>query len=113
MRCILYGGGFTRALMVEIIVVQGDIDYELREIDIVQRQNQSSEFLAIDPSEWVPALITSEGQTVYEAHAINAYLAERCQLTQIAPGINEAERGLLLSGLLLNRYSASVSTGIT
>ena len=80
-------------------MTEGDIDYELREIDIIQKQHQSSEFLAINPSGWVPALITPEGQTLYETHAINLYLAEKHQLAQIAPGINEAKRGVFLSGL--------------
>ena len=96
---ILYGGHFTRALMVEMVMAEGDINYELREIDIVQKQHQSPEFLAINPSGWVPALITPEGQTLYETHAINLYLAEKHQLAQIAPGISEPERGLFLSGL--------------
>ena len=46
---ILYGGRFTRALMVEMVMAEGDINYELREIDIVQKQHQSPEFLAINP----------------------------------------------------------------
>ena len=96
---ILYGGRFTRALMVEMVLAEGDINYELREIDIVQKQHQSLEFLAINPSGWVPALITPEGQTLYETHAINLYLAERHRLTKIAPGVSEPERGLFLSGL--------------
>ena len=98
-RYILYGGRFTRGLIVEMVMAEGDIDYELREIDIVQKQHQSKEFLAINPSGWVPALITPEGQTLYETHAINLYLAEKHQLSHIAPGVNEAERGLFLSSL--------------
>jgi glutathione S-transferase len=98
-RYILYGGRFTRALMVEMVMAEGDINYELREIDIVQKQHQSPEFLAINPSGWVPALITPDGQTLYETHAINLYLAERHRLAQIAPEVSEPERGLFLSGL--------------
>ena len=98
-RYILYGGRFTRALMVEMVMAEGDIFYELREIDIVRKQNQSAEFLAINPSGWVPALITPEGQILYETHAINLYLADRERLAQIAPEVNEPERGLFLSGL--------------
>ena len=96
---ILYGGRFTRALIVEMVMAEGDINYELREIDILQKQHKSPEFLAINPSGWVPALITPEGQTLYETHAINLYLAERHRLAQIAPGVSEPERGLFLSGL--------------
>ena len=96
---ILYGGRFTRALMVEMVMAEGGIFYELREIDIVRKQNQSPEFLAINPSGWVPALITPEGQILYETHAINLYLADRERLAQIAPEVNEPERGVFLSGL--------------
>ena len=41
-RYILYGGRFTRALMVEMVMAEGDIDYELREINIIKNQYQKN-----------------------------------------------------------------------
>ena len=67
---ILYGGRFTRSLMVEMVLAEGNIDYQLREIDILKNEHRSTEFLKINPSGWVPALITAEGIALYETHAI-------------------------------------------
>ena len=96
---ILYGGRFTRTLIVEMVMAEGGIDYELRQIDIVQQEHRSSEFLAINPAGKVPAMITPEGEILYETPAINLYLVERHRLTHLAPQPGEPERGLFLSGL--------------
>ena len=96
---ILYGGRFTRALIVEMVMAEGEIAYQLREVDIVEQEHRAPAFLAINPAGRVPALITPEGAILYETHAINLYLAERHGLTQLAPGPGEPERGLFLSGL--------------
>ena len=96
---ILYGGGFTRALIVEMVLAEGGIPYELRNVDIVAHEHRKPEYLAINPFGWVPALITPEGRTLYETPAINLYLAERHELTHLAPALDDPERGLFLSGL--------------
>ena len=96
---ILYGGRFTRSLMVEMVLAEGNIDYQLREIDILKNEHRSTEFLKINPSGWVPALITAEGIAHYETHAINLYLSERHQRVHLAPRADETERGMFLSGL--------------
>ena len=96
---ILYGGPFTRALLVEMVMAEGDIAYELRIVDIVKHEHRSPEFLAISPAGRVPVMITPESETLYETPAINLYLAERCGLAHLAPRIDEPERGLFLSGL--------------
>ena len=95
---ILYGGRFTRALLVEMVMAEGGIPYELRAVDIVAHEHRESAFLAINPSGWVPALIIPEGETLYETPAINLYLAERHGLAHLAPRVEEPERGLFLSG---------------
>lgn len=61
---ILYGGPFTRALIVEMVMAEGNIPYELREVDIVKQAHQSPEFLAINPAGYVPAVITPQGETL-------------------------------------------------
>ena len=96
---ILYGGGFTRALIVEMVLAEGGIPYELRNVDIVAHEHRKPEYLAINPFGWVPALITPEGRTLYETPAINLYLAEHHGLTHLAPALDDPDRGLFLSGL--------------
>ncbi len=96
---ILYGGPHTRAILVEMVLAEGDIPYELRVVDTVKQEHRTPAYLAINPAGWVPALITPEGETLVETPAINLALAERHGLTQLAPRIDEPARAQFLSGL--------------
>ena len=96
---ILYGGRFTRALITEMVMIEGDIAYELRRVDTVKGEHRSPEFLAINPAGMVPVLITPAGVTLTETPAINLYLVDEHGLTDFAPRPDEAERGPFLSGL--------------
>ena len=98
-RYILYGGDFTRAMITQMVMAEGGIDYELRKIDILKDGHRSAEFLKINPAGWVPALITPEGETLYETPAINLFLADRHQLVQLSPTVEDPARGIFLSGL--------------
>ena len=94
---ILYGGNFTRAPLVQWVLDEGKIAYELRKIDILTDEHRSAKFLAINPAGLVPVLITPEGETLYEAAALMLYLADRDQLTELAPSSADPDRGLFLS----------------
>jgi len=96
---ILYGGPFTRAQIVELVLAEGEIPYEIRSVDILAGEHRAPAYLAVNPAGWVPALITPDGVSLYETPAINLYLAERHELTELAPRVDEPERGLFLSGL--------------
>ena len=95
---VLYGGKFTRALLVEMVLVEGDIPYELRSVDIVNDEHRSPEFLAVNPAGWVPALITPAGEMLYETPAINLHLAEQHRITHLVPAFDDPQRGQFLSG---------------
>ncbi len=95
----LYGGKPTRSLMVEMVMAEGDLDYEEHFVDITRGEEKSAEFLAINPAGWVPALVTPEGQILYETPAINLYLAERHELTQLVPLPGDPLRGKFLCAL--------------
>ena len=95
----LYGGKFTRAMIVQMVMAEGGIEYELREIDILRQQEQSPEYLAINPAGFVPAMAKADGEVLFETHAINLYLIDTHRLTQLAPMVDEPERGAFLSGL--------------
>jgi glutathione S-transferase len=96
---VLYGGEFTRTLITQMVMAEGGIDYELRQVDIIRHEHKSSEFLSINPAGLVPALVTPEGDVLYETPAINLYLADRHQLHQVAPAISDPDRGKFLSAL--------------
>lgn len=93
----LYGGDFTRAALVQWVLEEGKLDYQLRKIDILNGEHRTAEFLAINPAGLVPVLITPEGDALYEVAALMIYLADRHQLTELAPSVTNPSRGLFLS----------------
>lgn len=96
---ILYGGRLTRTVGPQMVLHEGDLAYELREIDIMRDEHRRPEFLAINPAGYVPALVTPEGQVLHEAAAIMLYLADRHRLDDLAPASDAPERGLFYSKL--------------
>ena len=94
---ILYGGDFTRAPLVQWVLEEGGIEYELRKIDIIKGEHRTAEFLAINPAGLIPVLITPDGDALYEVAALMVYLADRHQLSELAPTATDPRRGLFLS----------------
>lgn len=94
---ILYGGDFTRSVLVQWVLEEGGLEYELRKIDILKAEHRRAEFLAINPAGLVPVLITPDGQALYETAALMVYLADRHGLTDLAPPLTDPSRGLFLS----------------
>ena len=78
---VLYGGDFTRSTLVQWVLEEGKIDYELRKVDILNGEHRSAEFLAINPAGLVPVLITPDGDALHEVAALILYLADRHALT--------------------------------
>lgn len=93
----LYGGPYTRAAIVEMVLAEGDIPYSLQSVDIDRDEHRGPAYRAISPNGLVPTLITPEGQHLYETPAICLYLAERHGLTQLVPPLEDPQRGLFLS----------------
>lgn len=94
---ILYGGDFTRAALVQWVLDEGELDYEFRRIDILKGEHRAAEFLAINPAGLVPVLITPEADALYEVAALMVYLADRHNITELAPAVTDPLRGLFLS----------------
>jgi len=96
---ILYGGDFTRASLVQWVLEEGGLAYESRQIDLMKGEHRAPEFLAVNPAGLVPVLITPEGDALYEVAALMVYLADRHQLTELAPGVTDPLRGAFLSAV--------------
>ena len=94
---ILYGDDFTRSMLVRWVLEEGKLEYEHRKIDILKGEHRTAEFLALNPSGFVPVLITPEGHALYEVAALMVYLADRHQLSELAPAVTDPRRGLFLS----------------
>ncbi len=80
-------------------MAEGGIEYEMREIDILDGEHRSGHFRSINPAGMVPAMVTPEGHTLHETPGICLYLAERHGLDQIVPAAGDGTRGPFLSGL--------------
>lgn len=94
---ILYGGDFTRTALVQWLLEEAGLDYQLRKIDIMKGEHRSPWFRAINPAGLVPVLVTPEGEALTETAALLLYLAERHRLSELAPAPDNPLRGPFLS----------------
>jgi glutathione S-transferase len=74
----------TCALASHIALIDADADYEAVRLDFTKQQQQSTDYLAINPKGRVPALVTEQG-VVTETPAILAYIAQRFPQAKLAP----------------------------
>ena len=95
----LYGGKYTRAMLVQMVMAEGEIEYELINVDMSKKEQLSESYLKLNPAGWIPVLITPDGEKLYETSAINLYLIEKHRLSELAPLDTDLQRGLFLSGL--------------
>lgn len=96
---VLFGGPYTRAIINEAVLAEGGIDYELRPVDLRAGEHRSPEYLEINPTGMIPALITPGGSTLRETPAISLWLADHHGIADLAPPVEDADRGEFLSGL--------------
>ncbi|MFM0741738.1 glutathione S-transferase N-terminal domain-containing protein [Paraburkholderia xenovorans] len=78
----LYGWGTPNGRKVSIALEEVGLAYEIRRVDIMNRQQFSPEFLALNPNNKIPVIIDSEGPdgnriTLFESGAILIYLADK------------------------------------
>lgn len=95
----LYSGKYTRGILVEMVMTEGEIEFERMEIDILRGEEKKPEYLAINPAGWVPALVCPDGGVLTETPAINLYLGERHRITSLVPAVDDPDRGPFLSAL--------------
>lgn len=80
----LYYSPGTVALAVHIALEEVNAEYEAIRLDFPNQQQQSPEYLAINPKGRVPALVTVRG-TITEVPALLAYIAQTHQAPSLAP----------------------------
>ena len=95
----LFGGGYTRAHMTEMVFAEIQVPFEVKLVDTLKGENRTPKFLEINPTGFVPALRTPDGKVLFETPAINLYLAELHGAGLLAPSIDDPDRGLFLSSL--------------
>lgn len=98
-KYILYGCEITRDVVVRMVMDEGGIPYEFRRVDVPAGEQHSAGFLQINPAGVVPALLTPDGQALFENAAILLYLIEKHELTDFMPWPGDPDRGQFLSQL--------------
>ena len=80
----LYFAPDTCALASIIAMKDAGLDYQLRRIDFSKQEQQSKEYLKVNPKGRVPALVTPDG-VLTETPAILAYIAQLQPDANLAP----------------------------
>lgn len=73
----LYTFGTPNGRKISIALEEMGLDYEAVTIDITQGDQNTPEFLAINPNNKIPALVDDDGTIVNESGAILLYLAHK------------------------------------
>lgn len=90
---ILFYVPATRATRPRWMLEELGVPYELRRLDPKKGENQSPEYLAINPSGKVPSLVDGEVK-IFESAAIVMYLADKHPEKGLAPAPGAASRAL-------------------
>ncbi len=80
----LYYAPNTCALATHIALLDAGAEYELKRIDFSKSQQQSPEYLAINPKARVPAMVTPRG-ILTETPALLAFVAQSFPEAKLAP----------------------------
>ncbi|MCP5081282.1 MAG: glutathione S-transferase family protein [Alphaproteobacteria bacterium] len=90
---------------VRVLLEEIGAPYELIQTTIDMDKPRPAEQLALNPNGWVPVLTWGDN-AMYECAAITTFLCDRHPKANLAPGVNEAARGLYLQTLVY--FSSSV-----
>ena len=80
----LYYAPNTCALASHIALIEAGADFEAVRLDFTKQQQQSADYLAINPKGRVPALVTAQG-VITETPAVLAYIAQSFPQAKLAP----------------------------
>ena len=92
----LYYNPRSRAAIAKWMLDECGADYEIVPIDLQQRQHKTPEFLRINPSGKIPALVDGSSR-IFENAAICLYLGDKFPEANLAPRLDAPERGRYLS----------------
>ncbi len=96
----LYYSKGACSFAVRVIIHEIGIDCEFEAVDLKAKKTASgSDFLAINPKGYVPVLQFDDGSVLTENSAIQQYLAETYQATNLLPGIGQLQRYRVLEWL--------------
>ncbi|MBE9183488.1 glutathione S-transferase family protein [Microcoleus sp. LEGE 07076] len=86
---------------VRLLLTQLNIPFDRTEINILQKQSRTPEFLVKNPNGRIPVLEIAPGKFLFESNAIMFYLSEK---TEFFPS-DKLERALVMQWLFFEQYS--------
>ena len=89
---ILHWAPNTAAFAPQAVLEEAGAPYELRRVDLESGAHRRTDYLALNPAGYVPALITGDGQVLTESAAITLALAERHPEAGLLPEAGSAAR---------------------
>jgi glutathione S-transferase len=99
----LYYNPQSRAAIAKWMLDECHVHYEIAPIDFEKKEHKAPEFLKINPSGKLPALVDGDSR-IFETAAICIYLGDKFSEATLAPKIGAPERGRYLSLMV---YSTS------
>lgn len=95
----LYFCAGTAAFGPQAVLEEAGLPHELVIVDTAAGAHRRPDYLAVNPLGRVPALVTPEGEVLYETAAVMLYLADRHGLEDLAPPVGHPLRGLFYRSL--------------
>jgi glutathione S-transferase len=100
MTFMLYWSPFSGSLAPMAVLEEIQAPYEKTLIDIHAGNQLAAEYLKIHPLGLVPAMQLNNGEYIYESAGICMYLADRYLEYELAPAIDDQERGVYYQWML-------------
>ncbi len=92
----LYYNPQSRAAIAKWMLDECGAPYEIVPIDLAKREHKTPEFLAINLTGKIPALVDGDAR-LFECAAICLYLADKFPEARLAPALHSPERGRYLT----------------
>ena len=89
---ILYGATGTGSVAPQALLTHLQVPFELRLIDFDANEDQSADFLAINPRGQVPVLVLEDGSVLTESLAIMLHIADCHPSASLLPATGTSER---------------------
>ena len=96
----LFWEAMSGAMAVELTLEEMSINYGRRPVDMAADEHRSPDYLSLNPTGQVPALVLPDGRVIGESTAIILTLGERHPQSGFVPGSSDPERPAFLRWLI-------------
>ncbi len=101
-KILVYGDSISgNCYKIQLLCSQLDIPYDWQEVDILQGDTRTDEFLAMNANGKIPLLALPDGRYLVESNAILVFLADGSELA----GFDSFSRAKVLQWMFFEQYS--------